>query len=170
MNAYEASLCPGRMEGKMDIQEHETPWIRRVEELINVLEGSTIGELELTEGGTRIVIRRSPNMMMVSMPTAHAAHTTGALPAVQARAEKEDRGVPVVAPSTGVYYAAPSPTEPPFVTPGSFVAVGQVVALVEAMKVFNEVLAEAAGRVREIVAVNGEVVQKGDTLMKLEPM
>jgi acetyl-CoA carboxylase biotin carboxyl carrier protein len=154
----------------MEIQEHETPWLRRIEDLINVLEGSTIGELELTEGGTRIVIRRSPNMMMVSTPAAHAAHTTGAMPVAPARAEKEDRSVPVISPMTGVYYAAPSPTEPHFVTPGSFVAVGQVIALVEAMKVFNEVQAEVAGRVREMVAVNGEVVQKGDTLMKLEPM
>ncbi len=154
----------------MEIQEHETPWIRRVEDLINVLEGSSIGELELTEGGTRIVIRRSPNMMLVSMPTAHVAHSTGAMPVAPARAEKEDRSVPVISPMTGVYYAAPSPTSPPFVTPGSFVAVGQVIALVEAMKVFNEVQSEVAGRVRELVAVNGEVVEKGDTLLKVEPM
>ena len=154
----------------MDTQEQETPWIRRVEDLINVLEGSTVGELELTEGGTRIVIRRSPNMMMVSAPVAQVTHASGALPAVAAHAEKDDRSVPVVSPITGVFYSSPSPTEPPFVTPGSFVAVGQVIALVEAMKVFNEVQSEAAGRVREIVAVNGEVVQKGDTIMKLEPM
>lgn len=154
----------------MEIQEHETPWIQRVEDLINVLEGSTIGELELTEGGTRILIRRSPNMMMVSTPTGHATHTTGTMPVAPARVEKEDSSVPIISPITGVYYAAPSPTSPPFVTPGSFVAVGQVIALVEAMKVFNEVQAEVAGRVREMVAVNGEVVQKGDALIKLEPM
>ncbi len=154
----------------MEIEEHETPWIRRVEDLINVLEGSTIGELELTEGGTRIVIRRRPDMMMVSIPTHHVAHATGAMSAASTRAEKEDRGLPIISPLTGVYYAAPSPTLPPFVTPGSFVAVGQVIALVEAMKVFNEVQSEVAGRVREIVAVNGEVVQKGDTLLKVEPM
>ena len=154
----------------MEIQEHETPWIRRVEDLINVLEGSTVGELELTEGGTRIVIRRSPNMMMVSTPAHAVTHTSGATPLAPVRAEKDDRSIPIVSPMTGVYYAAPSPTEPAFVTPGSFVAVGQVIALIEAMKVFNEVQAEAAGRVREMVAVNGEVVQKGDTLLKLEPM
>ena len=51
----------------MDIEEHETPWIKRVEELIQVLEGSTIGELELTEAGTEIIIRRKPNMM-ISVP------------------------------------------------------------------------------------------------------
>ena len=61
----------------MDIEEHETPWIKRVEELIQALEGSTIGELELTEAGTEIIIRRRPDMMMVSVPTQQGslAHT-----------------------------------------------------------------------------------------------
>ena len=154
----------------MDIQEHETPWIQRVEDLINVIEGSTIGELELTEGGTRIVIRRSPNMIMVAAPTLQTAQSSIPIPLAPTHAEREDRSVPVISPLTGVYYSSPSPTEPPFVSPGSFVAVGQVIALVEAMKVFNEVQAEVAGRVREMVAINGEVVQKGDTLIKLEPM
>ena len=52
----------------MEINEREEPWIKRVEELITMLEGTTIGELELTEAGTEIIIRRRPDMMMVSMP------------------------------------------------------------------------------------------------------
>lgn len=160
----------------MDIQEREIPWIRRIEELIQVLEGSTVGEFELTEAGTHIIIRRRPDMMMVSstpvQSTAAAPHTTGdpSVQAAPARPAKEDRSIPIVAPLTGVYYSAPSPASPPFVTPGSTVAVGQVVALVEAMKVFNEIQSEVAGRVIEIVATNGEVVQKGDALIKVEPL
>lgn len=155
------------------MQERETPWIQRIEDLVQVLEGSTVGELELTEAGTHIVIRRRPDMMMVSVQAQQAqtdAHLAQATHAVPLRPAKEDTAVPVVTPLTGVYYAAPSPNDPPFVTPGSMVAVGQVVALVEAMKVFNEVQSEVAGRVREIVAVNGEVVQKGDALLKVEPL
>lgn len=162
----------------MDIQERETPWIQRIEDLIQVLEGSTVGELELTEAGTHIIIRRRPDMMMVSMAAQGAAAagysaqpagapTTAATPA---QAAKEDSSVPIVAPLTGVYYSAPSPTSPPFVTPGSMVAVGQVIALIEAMKVFNEIQAEVAGRVKEMVAVNGDVVQKGDALFMVEPL
>ena len=159
----------------MDMQERETPWIQRIEDLIQVLEGSTVGELELTEAGTHIIIRRRPDMMMVSMPshgTAIAVNPTGAAltHAAPAPAVKEDRSVPIIAPLTGVYYAAPSPASPTFVTPGSMVAVGQVVALIEAMKVFNEIQSEVAGRVKEIVAVNGEVLQKGDALMKVDPL
>jgi len=157
----------------MDIEEHETPWIKRVEELIQVLEGSTIGELELTEAGTEIIIRRRPDMMMVSMPTqqgslAHAGTQT--IPGSGGHKAQEDRNLPILTPMTGVYYNAPSPTSPPFIHPGDIVHIGQVVALIEAMKVFNEIQSEAAGRVVEIVAVNGDVLHKGDVLIRVEPL
>jgi acetyl-CoA carboxylase biotin carboxyl carrier protein len=81
-----------------------------------------------------------------------------------------DRSVAVVAPLTGVYYSAASPTSPPFVNVGDNIHVGQVVALIESMKVFNEVTAEVAGRVVALVATNGNVVQKGETLLRVEPL
>ena len=156
----------------MDIHEHETPWIKRVEELIQVLEGSTIGELELTEAGTEIIIRRRPDMMMVSVPTqqlslAHSgiqiSHGSERQPVA------EDRSLSILAPLTGVYYTGPSPTSPPFVHPGDVVHVGQVVALIEAMKVFNEIQSEVSGRVVKLVAKNGDVVHKGNVLIRVEP-
>ena len=156
----------------MDIQERETPWIKRIEELIQVLEGTTIGELELTEAGTEIIIRRQPGMVMVSAPTQHASsgHLGVPVAPIAGQAAKEDRSIAIVAPLTGVYYSAPSPTSPPFVSIGDVVHVGQVIALVEAMKVFNEVQAEISGRVAELVATNGDVVQKGDALIRVEPV
>ncbi len=148
-------------------------WVKRIEELIHVLEGSTIGELELTEAGTEIIIRRRPDMMMTPVPNPqmgiaqpHIAPLSGGVAGLLA---KEERSVAITASLTGVYYAAPSPTEPPFVSVGDVVQIGQVVALVEAMKVFNEVQAEVAGRVTTIVAINGNVVQKGDVLIRVEP-
>jgi acetyl-CoA carboxylase biotin carboxyl carrier protein len=157
----------------MDIEEHETPWIKRVEELIQVLEGSTIGELELTEAGTEIIIRRRPDMMMVPVPTHQVslAHTgIQAIPGSGGHHIQEDQNLPILAPTTGVYYSAPSPTSPPFVHPGDIVHVGQVVAVIEAMKVFNEIQSEVAGRVIEIVAINGNVVHKGEILIRVEPV
>jgi acetyl-CoA carboxylase biotin carboxyl carrier protein len=157
----------------MDIHEREMPWVKRVEELVEALEGSTIGELELREAGTEIIIRRRPDMMLVSAPVQQASASMplvlgGAkLPAPPA---SEDRSVAVTAPLTGVYYSSPSPTAPVFVNLGDTVHVGQVVALVEAMKVFNEIQSEVAGRVVALVAKNGEVVQKGETLIKVEPL
>jgi acetyl-CoA carboxylase biotin carboxyl carrier protein len=157
----------------MDIEEHETPWIKRVEELIQLLEGSTIGELELTEAGTEIIIRRRPDMMMTSGPGQQLSLTHPrilATPGNGIQQVQEDRSLLVLAPMTGVYYSAPSPTSPPFVHPGDIVDVGQVVTLIEAMKVFNEIQSEVAGRVVEIVAVNGDVVHKGDVLIRVEPV
>jgi acetyl-CoA carboxylase biotin carboxyl carrier protein len=157
----------------MSTHEQETPWIKRVEDLIRVLEGSTVGELELVEAGTEIIIRRRPDMVMTPQPNPQmgiapsgAALLAGAPP----RLAREDRGLPIIAPLTGVYYAAPSPAEPPFVSVGDVVRVGQVVALIEAMKVFNEVQVEVAGCVTAIVASNGNVVQKGDVLLRVEPV
>jgi biotin carboxyl carrier protein len=148
----------------MDIQKKST-WLERVEDLIDVLEGSSISELELTEQGTEIIIRRKPSMVMTAAPAQHAAALSGgAVPAT-----KVERSVPIVTPLTGVYYSAASPTSPSFVNIGDTVQVGQVVALVEAMKVFNEVTADVSGRVVELPAKNGEVVQKGDVLLRVEP-
>lgn len=157
----------------MGMHEREEPWIKRVEELITMLEGTTIGELELTEAGTEIVIRRRPDMMMVSMPAQqqNAAQSGIQLPeATPPKKPKADQGIPIVAPLTGIYYSAPSPTLPPFVSPGDIVHTGQVVALVEAMKVFNEIQSEISGRVVALVATSGEVVQKGDALIRIEPL
>src|SRR5712692_7833226 len=159
----------------MDTHEQKVPsWIERVEALINLLEGSTVSELELTEAGTEIIIRRQPGMMLVPVP-APTQYISAGQPGVQVapgaagHTVKEDSSVAIIAPLTGVYYASPSPTSPPFVTSGDVVQVGQIIALVEAMKVFNEIQAEVSGRVSAIVATNGEVVQKGDVILRVQP-
>jgi biotin carboxyl carrier protein len=153
----------------MDTQK-QSSWLERIEDLIHVLEGSTIGELELSEAGTEIIIRRSPDMVLVSSPR---QGNTGPLQLEAGNGEREQRnaqGVAIIAPLTGVYYSAASPTTPPFVAIGDIVQVGQVIALIEAMKVFNEIQAEVAGRVLALVGQNGQVVQKGDVLLRIEPI
>lgn len=155
----------------MDIRERDMPWVKRVEALIEVLDGSTVGELELREAGTEIIIRRRPDMVLTSVPV---LQSSAALPMVSGGAKptaaREDRSQPVPTPLTGVYYSSPSPASPPFVNVGDVIHVGQVIALVEAMKVFNEVQSEIAGRVVVLAAKNGDVVQKGSALLKVEPL
>jgi len=161
-------LVPVGMDN-MDTQK-QSSWLERIEDLIHVLEGSTIGELELSEAGTEIIIRRSPGMVLVS---SSRQGNTGPLQMQAGNGEREQRnaqGVAIIAPLTGVYYSAASPTTPPFVAIGDIVQVGQVVALIEAMKVFNEIQAEVAGRVLALVGKNGQVVQKGDVLLRIEPV
>ncbi len=152
----------------MDRDEQNAAWLERVEELVRMLQGSTVSELELTEAGTEIIIRRQPGIV-ISAHQEYSAGQIGAQVAPAAPVAKEDTSVAIVAPLTGVYYAAPSPNSPPFVTVGDIVQVGQVVALVEAMKVFNEVQSEVAGRVSALVATSGDVVQKGDVLIRVIP-
>jgi acetyl-CoA carboxylase biotin carboxyl carrier protein len=153
-------------------KENKSAWLARVEELINVLEGSSIGELELTEGETEIIIKRKPNMVLTALPTQVGTVMQGGANSgtLSANAARVDKNIAATSPLTGVYYASPAPTSPAFVNVGDVIHVGQVIALVEAMKVFNEVTAEVSGRVVAIVAVSGEVVQKGDALLKVEPL
>jgi acetyl-CoA carboxylase biotin carboxyl carrier protein len=156
--------------------EQRASWLERVEDLIALLEGSTIGELELSEAGTEIIIRRHPSMMLVNVASL-PSHTLASMVQPMATGQAGVSVIPgtgatgstaIVAPLTGVYYSAPSPMSPPFVTPGDIVHVGQVVALIEAMKVFNEIQAEVSGRVVALAATSGEVVQKGSALLRVE--
>lgn len=146
-------------------------WLERVEDLIGILEGSTIGELELTEGGTEIVIRRNPGIVITAAAEqlVPVGFNSSEAPASR-KAQAEPQGMPIIAPLTGVYYSAASPSSPPFVNIGDVIQTGQVVALIESMKVFNEVTAEVTGRVIALVGTNGEVVQKGDVLLRVEPV
>ncbi len=160
------------------MDEEKTSWLERVEAIIQVLEGSTISELELTEAGTEIIVRRNPGMVMVSsappqQQTVNAMQNgqSGAvLQSATGPPVKVDKSVAIAAPLTGVYYEAASPTSPAFTTVGDIVRVGQIVALIEAMKVFNEIQADISGRVVSMVATSGDVVQKGDVLLRVEPL
>src|SRR5947199_8803994 len=103
-------------------EQKMSSWIKRIEDLVNMLEGSTVGELELTEAGTEIIIRRQPGIVMGSMPA--QLHSVGQ-PGVQlvpgstaAPAVKEDSSVPIIAPLTGAHYTSPSPWSPSFVSVG----------------------------------------------------
>lgn len=175
----------------------QPPLITHVQLLVEAMENSSVGEMELTEGGTRIQIKRAsavtptvlaapamsfPAFAPGSMPAASgfplpaalpvggANHSPASAPGKRAtRAPAADSGVAVVSPLTGVYYSASSPTSDPFVKVGDAVQVGQVVAIVEAMKVFNEVKSEVSGKVIAIPAKNGELVQKGDPLVRIQP-
>lgn len=154
----------------MEKSEQNSAWLDRVEDLIHVLEDSTVSELELAEAGTEITIRRKPGMVMMTNPAAQTGVVQLGIANQPGRSRADEQSVGVITPLTGVYYSSPSPTSPPFVAIGDVIHAGQVIALVEAMKVFNEVQAELSGRVTKLVATSGEVVQKGSTLFKIEPL
>lgn len=88
-----------------------------------------------------------------------------ASPAIEAAAPIAQAGVPVSSPMTGVFYLSSSPSAKPFVVEGEPVSAGEVVGLIEAMKVFNEIVATTSGTVLKIVAQSGEVVSPGEPLL-----
>jgi acetyl-CoA carboxylase biotin carboxyl carrier protein len=151
--------------------------VSRVKALAEALEGSDVGELELTEGGTRIHIRRRLEAVVIQQPTERTPVTSRPR---RRRAQSESTTVPsgaapdptiaIVAPLTGVFYVSPSPSSPPFVEVGEPVQHGQIVCIVEAMKVFNEIKAEVSGTVTAVVAQSGQLVQKGDALIRVKPV
>ncbi len=166
----------------------QPPLITRVQLLMEALENSTVGELELIEGGTRIQIKRAsaitptvlappampypafpPSFPTLGMAPNGSNHAPAAGHAPTRPRPTADTSVAVVSPLTGVYYSASSPTTDPFVNVGDAVQAGQIVAIVEAMKVFNEVKSEVSGTVVAIPAKNGQLVQKGDPLVRIQP-
>jgi acetyl-CoA carboxylase biotin carboxyl carrier protein len=77
--------------------------------------------------------------------------------------------VPIVAPLTGLFFAGPTPADPPFVEVGSLVTPGQVVAIIETMKIFNEIKSEIGGKVIEVMSRDGDLVEEGAPLMYVSP-
>lgn len=142
----------------------------RADQLADLMEEFKLDEAKMEGNDWKVAFRKKPraSRSFAAAPTAapatDTAHTTNdEEPAVQP--VSGPTGMPVSSPMTGIYYAFPNPTSPPFVREGEVVTVGQVVGLIEAMKVFNEIVAPVAGIVTKVVAKNGEVVNPGEPLL-----
>lgn len=149
--------------------------VTRIKALAEALEDSDVSELDLTEGGMRILLRKrgepTPVVRAAAPAVSRAPRLRRARPAsAGGSAAAPDPGIAVVAPLTGVFYASPSPTSASFVTVGEPVQAGQVVCIIEAMKVFNEIKSEVSGAVTAILPKNGQLVQKGDALIRVKPV
>ena len=155
--------------------------IRKVKKLIELLEESGIAEIEIKEGEEAVRISRMPTggvithvapaMMQappalaapVAAPVAAAAATLGA--AAPARRANEHV---VAAPMVGTFYGAASPGAKPFVEIGSEVKEGQVLCIIEAMKMMNQIESDKAGKITAIMATNGDPVEFGQPLFVIE--
>jgi acetyl-CoA carboxylase biotin carboxyl carrier protein len=154
--------------------------IRKVKKLIELLEESGISELEISEGEESVRISRHPRMGMqpqISVmgpsvqPTPPAATAPAGLatPATAAGEHKpRDDEHTVTSPMVGTYYSASSPGAKPFVELGMEIKVGQVLCIIEAMKMMNQIESDKAGSVTAILAKNGEPVEFGQPLFIIE--
>jgi acetyl-CoA carboxylase biotin carboxyl carrier protein len=151
-----------------------------VTKLVDSLEGSDVRTLVWTRGGEKVVIRRGPAPVNVvaapaAAPVALAAPVAAPVPAPAAPAAKAAEKAPekpghlVSSPFVGTFYRAPSPDSPPFVDVGSVVKKGQVLCIVEAMKLMNEIEAEVEGKIAEIYVLNATPVEFGEKLFRIEP-
>ena len=151
--------------------------IRKVKKLIELLEESGIAEIEISEGEESVRISRYPQGMTVAqgpmMPAMPAvAAGAPAVPATQAQPVPARPAPPkddsITAPMVGTYYSAPAPGAKPFVQVGDEIKVGQVLCIIEAMKMMNQIESEKEGRVVSILARNGEPVEFGQPLFVIE--
>ncbi len=175
-----AELAPGPSDPAAD--PADASLLALVDRLTALLERSDLGELEVAAGDTTVILR-SP--AAIDRPAAAAQapgaeHGTGAdggpatspvVPdAVQAPAAPAAPVRPSVkAPLTGIFYGAPSPGATAYVAVGDHVAVGQIIGLIEAMKLFNEIKSDLAGRVVRVCADNGALVKAKQPLIEVEP-
>lgn len=141
----------------------------RIDALAALMEEYRLTEAVLEDGPFRVVFRRhatptSVPASAVAVPAAEAADPAEEFEAAPS-APSAPVGTPIATPMAGIFYDAPSPTSAPFVKEGDTVAAGQIVGLIEAMKVFNEIPSPVSGTVRKIVAETGAVVNVGDTLI-----
>jgi acetyl-CoA carboxylase biotin carboxyl carrier protein len=136
-----------------------------VAELLERLAHAEVSELEVKRGGVRVRVAKNGARVAASAPAiSDAAHPAAAAPAGPVKE------LPTVnAPLTGVFYRSSSPQTEAFVQVGSDVASGDVIGLIEAMKLFNEIRSTASGKVRRIFAENGQLVRAHQPLLEVEP-
>jgi acetyl-CoA carboxylase biotin carboxyl carrier protein len=127
-----------------------------VDRLASVLERSDLSEVEVEAGGTALVLRKA--VAAAPAPAAAPIVEAGTEPAPTGR-EAPPARPSVKAPLTGIFYASPAPGSPSYLQVGGEVAVGQIIGLIEAMKLFNEIKSDLSGRVVRLVAESGQLVK-----------
>ena len=150
--------------------------IEEIRELVALMVENDLAELDITDGESKIRLKRGPGGgVTMGSPVAqvlvpHGAGQAEAPPAAaQPAAEAAEELLDIKSPMVGTFYAAPDPDSEPFVSVGSTVGPDDVVCVVEAMKVMNEIKAECAGQIVEICVKNVEPVEYGQVLFRVRP-
>ncbi len=139
----------------------------RIREIVRIVQESGVGEVTIEEAGMRVSVRRTPEPLE---PQLASLAGEGEDEFAQPSSPPADGFVRIEAPMVGVFYRAPQPGAPPFVEEGETVAPGQTLCILEAMKLMNEIKADADGIVRAIHVGNAEPVEFGQLLFELEPV
>jgi acetyl-CoA carboxylase biotin carboxyl carrier protein len=150
--------------------------LRKLKKLIDLVQESGIGELEITEGEEKVRIARGGAVSVTPLtaaapPAAVAAPASGAAPVAPAAAgavatepPPGTEGHVVKSPMVGTFYRSPAPDAKPFIEVGGTVKEGQTICVIEAMKLMNEIEADASGTIKAILVENGQPVEYGQAL------
>lgn len=152
--------------------------LKKVRELINLMKENDLIEIEISDGDKKIHLKRpqqggivqmAPSPVLPAPQTTHAPAAEPEKPKVETTAPKESGLLEIKSPVIGTFYAAPNPEAPPYVNVGDKVKPDTVVCIVEAMKVMNEIKAETAGTIVEVLVKDGQSVEYGQPLFKVRP-
>jgi len=156
-------------------------WVSKIRKLIKLVEESNIGELEVSSWGQKVRITKKPKQMnnpiadqsvtaITVEPKSETTTKTQVAPAEPPKmVEETDHLVPIKSPMVGTFYRAPAPDAKPYVELNQQITSGQVVCIIEAMKLMNEIECEVAGRVAKILVETGKPVEFGQTLFLIDP-
>ncbi len=149
--------------------------VRRIRRLVELMNEHDLSEIDLRQGDTRVVLRRGGESAPVALPARAApivpvpspAEPAAPPPTASAPAKEEHIAV-ITSPMVGTFYAAPDPDSPPYVKVGDAIGPDTTVCIVEAMKVFNQIPAEVGGKIVAVLVENGEPVEFGQPLFKVD--
>jgi len=141
-----------------------------IKKIADVMDEKSIVELEMEENGQKLAIKKGTlNSTITTVPANVAAEIASVQEAVTPEAPvSEKKLTPITSPMVGTFYSSPSPDSEPFVMVGDIIRPGQVVCIIEAMKLMNEIEADVCGRVVEICVENGQTIEFGQVLMYIE--
>jgi len=144
---------------------------KELKALLELMQTYHLAELEIERSGFRVRLRREMGVVVPSPPPLTASSSPSAV-AAQAEIERRppDSFVTIEAPMVGTFYRAPAPEAPPYVKEGDLVKEGQVLCIIEAMKLMNEIESRMAGRVVKILVENRQGVEYGQPLFLVEPV
>lgn len=155
--------------------------IKKIKQLVEILKAGGLTRLELSEGEDRVVLEMMPGIAPSYLPPPHGQGTPPQFcPTKPVQAEVSENMIPescsphdfnnlkeVKSPIVGVFYASPSPGDSPFVSIGSRVKRGDILCIIEAMKLMNEITAECDGEIADVCIANGEIAEYGQVLFKI---
>lgn len=151
--------------------------LKEIKEIITLMNENDLSEIEIERDGLKLKLKKSSLESSMMMSAAPVQYNLEKIPSPSMTHEpaaagdlSKKGGAEIKSPMVGTFYRSPSPESPSFVEVGQTVEVGQVVCIVEAMKLMNEIKSEVRGKIKEAVVDNAEPVEFGQTLFVVEPL